>query len=52
MFKTLKDHRSLYIVKDYFSQNAPGNRAREVFKPSKDVESSSFDEKKVGKFWI
>jgi len=37
---------------DYFSPNSPADRAREVFKPSKDGESLLVYIFKNGKFWI
>ena len=41
-----------YFGANMFGHNSAGDRARELFKPSKDEESLVVTIKKIGMFWI
>jgi len=43
---------SPYVVQDFSIHNSSADRARELFKPSEDMERILVSIKKIGKFWI
>jgi len=48
---TWKSHISHFCISIHH-HHSPGDKARELFKPSKDVQSPVVSIEKLGKFWV